>query len=139
MVKLYMNSDESKELLDWIFKAEEHEKFARSILTHKDAPAWGVAFFSQQMAELSLKGLQLFHGKKLIKTHDLIELKNSLADDEPELLTFQNDFKLLNGYYIENRYPGDYPEIAWPEAEQALSAALRIKDFVINKIEKKAA
>jgi hypothetical protein len=39
----------------------------------------------------------------------------------------------LNRYYIETRYPGDYPAFTMDEARAAFDAALRVKDFVLSK------
>ena len=86
------------------------------------------------MAELLLKGLLLFHDIQLKKIHDLLELKTLVLSAEPGIEKLQDDLVMLNRYYIEDRYPGDYPEIVWFEAEQALAAAIRIKEFVLSKI-----
>ena len=70
------------------------------------------------------------------KVQNLVELKKLLITTEPAVDELSEDVYLLNRYYVENRYPGDYPEITWPEAEQALAAAMRIKEFVLEKIQK---
>jgi len=41
---------------------------------------------------------------------------------------------ILTTYYFETRYPGDYPEFSWQDAEQAYDAAKKIKKFVLEKI-----
>lgn len=33
------------------------------------------------------------------------------------------------------RHPGDYPEFSMKDAKEAYEAALRVKDFVLEKIE----
>ena len=119
---------------DWIKKALEHEQYARLILAHHETPAWGAGFFSQQVAELLLKGLLLVHDLKVVKTHDLLELKKILLQYEPGIESHTSDLNILNEYYIENRYPGDYPDVSWQDAEKALAAAERIKEFVLSKI-----
>ena len=119
---------------DWIKKALEHEQYARLILHHRETPAWGAGFFSQQVAELLLKGLLLSHERKIVKTHDLLELKKLLLPYEPGLESHTGDLNILNEYYVENRYPGDYPEVSWLDVEQALAAATRIKEFVVSRI-----
>lgn len=40
----------------------------------------------------------------------------------------------LNRYYIETRYPGDFPEFSLAEAKDAFAAAVAVKDFVMPKI-----
>lgn len=34
---------------------------------------------------------------------------------------------------FETRYPGEFPEISWDEAEEAYKAAEKIKEFVLEK------
>lgn len=42
---------------------------------------------------------------------------------------------LASNYYIETRYPGDYPEFTINECEDALKVAINVKEFVSHKIE----
>ncbi|MEK6645736.1 MAG: HEPN domain-containing protein [Candidatus Firestonebacteria bacterium] len=43
---------------------------------------------------------------------------------------------LLSEFYIESRYPGDWPKFSWDDAKKAYNSALKIKEFVLDKIEK---
>ncbi len=45
-------------------------------------------------------------------------------------------FILLNRYYIETRYPGDYPAFSMEEAAEALAAARRVKGFIVSRVVK---
>jgi hypothetical protein len=56
----------------------------------------------------------------------------------PDVRSIHNDLLLLNRYYIETRYPGDYPAFSMDEAHAAFDAALRVKDFVREKADFKA-
>ncbi len=118
----------------WIIKAKDDELNARSILIHRDGTPSGVCFLSQQLVEKFLKGLLVFHQRRFPKIHDLLELETLLLDFEPTIKTLNQDLDLLSTYYFETRYPGDYPEFSWKEAEEAFAAALRIKEFILNKI-----
>lgn len=122
-----------KLISEWLEKAHDDELNARSILTHRDGTPGAVCFLSQQMAEKFLKSLLVFHQKELPKIHDLIRLENLLIENEPEVKNLHEDLVVLNGYYIETRYPGDYPEFSWNDAEEALAAAEKIKSFVFEK------
>ncbi|MFH1565316.1 MAG: HEPN domain-containing protein [bacterium] len=46
----------------------------------------------------------------------------------------KDDAEYLTGFYIATRYPGDYPEFFWKDAEKAFESACRIKKFVLTKI-----
>ncbi len=86
------------------------------------------------MAEKFLKGILIFYKKEFPKIHDLLELETLLIDQTPEIEELHSSLKLFNRYYIETRYPGDYPEFTKKEAEIAFKAALEIKKFVLEKI-----
>lgn len=45
-----------------------------------------------------------------------------------------NKLDIFSSYYIETRYPGDFPEFSWRDAEEAFEAAKNIKKFVLEKI-----
>lgn len=119
---------------EWFTKAEEDEFGGKAILKARKfaAPA---CFHFQQMAEKYLKGLLVFDKSAFPKVHDLLELETLLLGIEPDITSIHEDLKFLNGYYIETRYPGDYPEFTLSECEDALKAATNVKEFVLRKIE----
>lgn len=122
---------------EWFRKANDDELNGLSILKHRDGAPSGVCFLGQQMAEKYLKGLLIFHNQTFPKIHDLLELEillSGILTDIKEKL--HQDLSLLNRYYIETRYPGDYPEFSWKDAEEALTAAERVKGFVLEKIKR---
>lgn len=115
---------------EWIKKAADDELNAQSILTHRDGAPSGVCFLSQQIAEKYLKALLVFHKKPFLKVHDLLDLETRLLEPEPDVKTLHQELVLLNRYYIETRYPGDYPEFSWQDADDAFRAATNIANFV---------
>lgn len=119
---------------EWLKKASDDELNAQSILKHRDGTPSGVCFLSQQIAEKYLKALLIFHKKNFPKVHDLLELETRLLEIEPGIKKLHQKLSMLNRYYIETRYPGDYPDFFWEDAEKALKAALDIKEFVLMKI-----
>lgn len=131
-----MANDPETNYLNWLGKAEEDELSIQAIL--KGGGAFSTAcFLSQQMTEKYLKGFLVFSGRSFPKIHDLLELETLLLENLPDVVSLHEELKHLNRYYIETRYPGDYPEITSDEAQKALGAAQRIKDFVLQAIEKK--
>lgn len=118
---------------EWLEKAQNDELNANSILTHKDGTPDAVCFLSQQMAEKLLKSLLVFYQIRFPKVHDLTVLVNLLSLKESEITQFNKDLKILNRYYIETRYPGDYPEFSWNDAQEALTVAEKVKSFVLKK------
>lgn len=128
-----MPDDLEKNYENWFKKANEDELSTLSLIRHKDGMPGTVCFLSQQMSEKYLKGLLVFADKYFPKIHDLIELETLLSVVFPGIREFHEDFKLLNRFYIETRYPDDCPEFSWNEAEKAYEAARKIKEFVLRK------
>lgn len=131
-----MLNNREKNYKEWFKKANDDELNAASLLTHRDGVPSGVCFLSQQMTEKYLKGLLVLYDQKFPKVHDLLELETLLLKIAPQIKESHQDLKSLNRYYIETRYPGDYPDFSWPEAEEAFKAAQRIKRFVWEKIKR---
>lgn len=67
-------------------------------------------FFLQQCIEKFLKGWLLSRGWALRKTHELDRLLDAAADFEPSLQPHRGLCERVSGYYIVERYPGEYVE-----------------------------
>lgn len=128
----------SKELQtdEWVKKACDDELNARSILTHKDGTPTCVCFFSHQMAEKYSKAFLVHKKKWFPKIHPLDKLTELCNELDSSFEELKKDAIFLSGFYVPTRYPGDYPEFNWQEAEKAFEAATRIKNFVLSKIKK---
>lgn len=132
-----MKDNPEKNYQQWFTKADEDCLSANAILKDKDGAPSTVCFLSQQMAEKYLKGMLVFYGQEFPKVHDLLELESLLLEKTLEIKEFHEELKLLNRYYIETRYPGDFPEgFYWKDAEEALDSAQKIKEFVLTTIDK---
>lgn len=119
---------------EWVDRAEDDELSIRAIL--KDGAPSTACFLSQQMAEKCLKALLVCHGTPFPKVHDLLVLETLLVDSVPSAHQIHECLNMLNGYYIEARYPGDYPEFTPEEARDAFAAAGKVKEFVLQMIHK---
>ncbi len=119
----------------WLAKAGEDELSAGALVENEVGAPSTVCFLSQQMAEKYLKGLLIFHHEEFLKVHDLLELETLLLAGEPDIQSLHEDCKTLNQYYVGTRYPGDVPEFTFQECSNAFEAALRIKEFVLKKLE----
>jgi HEPN domain-containing protein len=117
---------------EWFRKADEDEKSVKAILQHGSPST--TCFLSQQIAEKYLKGLVVFHNQSFRKIHDLLVLETILLEFAPEVKSLHADLQLLNHYYIETRYPGNFPDFTDSEAADAYEAARRVKDFVLKQI-----
>ncbi len=120
--------------LEWLHKANDDELNVRSILKHRDGTPNGVCVFSQQMAEKYLKGFLVYLGIEFPNTHDIVELATLIRSTHPAIDELKEDGDYLSRLYVKIRYPSDTPDRSWEEAERALAAAERIKEFVLSKI-----
>jgi len=128
--------NEEKIYQEWFNKGNEDELNLTSVLRHRDGTPGNVCFLSQQMAEKYLKGMLIYFGKDFPKVHDLKLIATMLEEIVSDIFELDEKFTILNKYYIITRYPGDFPEFSWTEAENAYEAAGKIKKFVLSKIEK---
>lgn len=130
-----MPSDLEKNYSEWIRKAEDDDLSAKVIIQEGGAPSTA-CFLSQQMAEKYLKGLLVFYSISFPKVHDLLEMTTLLLDKASDIEDLRDDLVSLNRYYIETRYPGDYPQFSLEECQKAYEAAMKVRDFVLEKISK---
>lgn len=131
-----MQSDLDKKHIEWINKADEDELSAGVIIKEGGAPSTA-CFLSQQMTEKYLKGLLVSYNKEFQKVHDLLQLETLILEIIPEIQTLHKELELLNRYYIETRYPGDYSQFSLDECRKAYTAAKKVKAFVLNNLKNK--
>ncbi|OGD66206.1 hypothetical protein A3F08_03125 [Candidatus Berkelbacteria bacterium RIFCSPHIGHO2_12_FULL_36_9] len=119
---------------EWFLKARDDELSAKDILTNKEGAASTVCFLSQQMAEKYLKGYLVFKEERFPKIHDLDRLVKLCQKIDSNFQKIKNNARYLSDFYVATRYPGDYPQFNFEQAEQAFQKALKIKKIVLNKI-----
>ena len=102
---------------EWLKKANEDLEFAISVIEDSTFYAQ-ICFHFHQAADYDLE---------FKKIHDLpVLLKLSLVK-KPELKKLMNDCRLLNGFYIDTRYPVHWPtQYTKEEALKAKKAAEHI-------------
>ena len=119
---------------EWLKKARDDELIAQSILKHRDAPPSGACFASQQMAEKYFKAFLVDKQNRFPRIHILEHLLALCTKIDSSFEGLKKEVTFLDGFYTPVRYPGDYPEFSWKDAEEAFEKALKIKDFVLTKI-----
>ena len=78
----------------------------------------------------SLKGLLVFHGRDISRSHDLVKLLNDISGMAPELLDYSEALETISEYGVGVRYPDFYYEPSLEEASQAYDIAKRVVNFV---------
>ncbi|MBI2120247.1 MAG: HEPN domain-containing protein [Parcubacteria group bacterium] len=131
-------AEEEKNYEKWFKKAQDDSLSIFAILEEKHGSPNTACFLAQQMTEKYLKGFLVSCDIFPPKTHDLLRLASLIIEQDAELgkelEKHKIDLDTLNNYYIETRYPGDFPEFHWGNAEEAFQIAKRIKQFVLDGI-----
>lgn len=132
--RFYMKGNKNEKIFfEWVEKADEDLLSLESLIKHKDGSPSTGCFLAQQAIEKLLKALIIKHGDELEKIHDLVTLSNKVNKFEPKIELFFKEIAVVTHYYIETRYPGDYPEFTWEECQKAFEIAKEVKDFVKSK------
>lgn len=127
------NKSMTNYVADWLKRAEEDVQAAEILLQEKGLPNT-VCFHSHQAVEKYLKAFLAFQEKHIRKIHDLEVLLNLCVEIDASFNDLRKDTFYLSKFYIETRYPGDYPTFSIKEARGAVEAAVKIKDFVLAKM-----
>ena len=96
-----------------------------------------VCFHAHQAVEKLLKGFILSRGKRVPRTHSLLDL-GRLAQELGFPRELRDKIRILDGYYLPTRYPDAIPNLSHlpqrEEAEEALSLAKRVGNWLTTNI-----
>lgn len=119
----------------WVEKAESDLYNATIVVMHSDPPADTICFHCHQTAEKYVKAFLVANKVMFKKVHDLGYLLNLCLAIDPDFEELRDSMEVLNGYYIETRYPLDFPiYYSLKEANEAVDLAHRVKKFVRGKL-----
>jgi HEPN domain-containing protein len=116
----------------WLLKAEEDFNAAKSLTTYGESFLSTVCFHSQQAAEKYLKAFLTYHQVEFPKTHDIGELLDLIAPKDSKLSESLRDVIVLTNYGVDVRYPGDFPNVADNDAQQAIQMAEKVRRLVLE-------
>jgi len=86
----------------------------------------------QQSAEKYLKALLVQRGIDFPKVHEMTQLKNLVAQVEPDVQRFTRELKLLDPYGVDVKYPG--LPVAEEDAKEAIKGMKAIRKFARAKL-----
>jgi HEPN domain-containing protein/predicted nucleotidyltransferase len=130
---LYMR----KATLEWLRDAEQELESASVLYEHKK---YGTAcYHTQQSVKKGLKAVIIEQGRKLERTHDIIELYNAVTGTGFDARLSMEDAVYLNRIY-KGRYPTEegllpHGEPSRADAERALLAAKRLMERLKGSFE----
>lgn len=118
-----------RKVREWAEYAEDDLRLAEQSLSMSNPPYRLIAFHAQQCAEKYLKGLLVWHGLEVPRTHSisvLLELCEPVASRAAAL----RDAELLTDYAVSARYPGIEESVSAEEALEAVALARRVREAV---------
>lgn len=128
-----MTPKDKEHILKWYEKADHDIKNAQLVLLHEPDILDTVCFHCQQAIEKYLKAYLYYKGEMIPKIHDLTKLRKSCEKYDADFSLV--DFKDLNAYAVEIRYPDNFIEPSLEEAKEYLQMAEAIKALVMEKID----
>ena len=117
---------------EWLQRAKSNMARAKAGRVSPDILYEDLCYDAQQAVEKAFKSVCIIHEIVFPKTHDiayLIELLEKGGVEVPENL---QNAKILTGYAVETRYPGDYE----PVDEEDLRKAIEIAKEVLKWVKK---
>jgi HEPN domain-containing protein len=120
---------------EWLDKAENDFEFAQIVFSEEKEYYDQICFHFQQSAEKFLKAYIIANDLGFERTHDLPLLLQRCSQKDPAFLSLRDECAYLTAFYIQTRYPMDWPAPTNREkARQARSAAARVRDIVRSKL-----
>lgn len=127
------NSD-SRRYYDWLERANE-DLAAAQLLLKSDGTFNAAAFHCQQCIEKALKGYIIFTSGEHVDGHNLTWLCRQAIKSDERFSQWLTQSVILNRYYIETRYPADFPlEIDISAVGRACDMALTMYKFICDEV-----
>jgi len=118
---------------EWVKKAEDNYISAITLASRRSRPVPDVICNQcQQCAEKYLKALLVRRRIDFPKTHDLVQLKNLVAQADASVQLVEAPLAILNPYGVDVRYPG--LEATVNDAHDAIKAMKGVRKFARAKL-----
>jgi HEPN domain-containing protein len=121
---------------EWLRRAKSNMARAKAGRVAPDILYEDLCYDAQQAVEKAFKSVCIIHEIIFPKTHDiayLIELLEKGGLEVPENL---QNAKILTGYAVETRYPGDYEPVDEEDLRKAIEIAKEVLKWVKKEIDK---
>ncbi len=119
----------------WLTQAQTDLGWTRYL--HEGGAYYLVCFLAQQVAEKALKALLYAQGEVLVIGHSVRQLCGRAAVYAPVFGQHQDEWAILDSYYIPTRYPNGIPDDipARVYNEPASVSALLLAETVVAEVE----
>lgn len=120
------------------FKNAHGDLLAAKLLVSADEELFsGIVFHFQQCAEKAIKGFLTFHNVRVLKTHNIEKLLESVASIDQALAAAFDEVTILTKYAVEYRYPDvefQLPPLNIEVVKSALSLAEKVYGGLVAKV-----
>jgi HEPN domain-containing protein len=114
----------------WLAKADADLDTAKFLFCPGKSFFPAICFHCQQAAEKYFEAFLTWQQIEFPKTHDLQLLLGLIASIDSSLALSLTEVVALNPYGVDIRYPGDAPEIAREDADEAMRLADKVKEAI---------
>ncbi|MCY3723077.1 MAG: HEPN domain-containing protein [Candidatus Poribacteria bacterium] len=118
----------------WLRYAEEDLTTAETLLRQPHVPPRQACWFAQQAAEKALKAALIFLQIDFRRTHDLNVLRDLLPENWKPLKTALPNFRDLNRWAVQARYPETAQEATETDASTAVEHARAVWTSVSTEL-----
>ncbi len=121
---------------EWLQRAKSNMARAKAGRVSPEILYEDLCYDAQQAVEKAFKSVCIIHEIVFPKTHDiayLIELLEKGGVEVPENL---QNAKILTGYAVETRYPGDYEPVDEEDLRKAIEIAKKVLKWVKKEMDK---
>ena len=117
----------------WFAKARQDLKTAKHLRPLEPDFYSGIVFHCQQSSEKAIKGFLTHHNIRVLKTHDMDKLLESLGKVNPALTEKYSELRHFTKYAVEYRYP-DVDLKLKPLTTEIVEASLKLAEAVLNEL-----
>jgi HEPN domain-containing protein len=121
---------------NWLQRAKSNMARAKAGRVLPDILYEDLCYDAQQVVEKALKSVCIIHEIVFPKTHDIAYLIELLEKGNVEVPGELQNAKILTGYAVETRYPGDYEPVNEDDYLNAMQLAEKVLKWVEKKMEK---
>ncbi len=122
----------------WLRRAKSNMARAKAGRVSLEILYEDLCFDSQQAVEKALKSVCILHEIIFPKTHDIAYLIELLEKGGVAIPEAVQQAKLLTGYAVESRYPGDYEPVDETEYIKSVEIAENVLKWAEMKINEKS-
>jgi len=121
----------------WLYKAGSNMKNAEIIMSADDEspPLDTICFHCQQASEKYLKAYLIFQCIPFQYSHNLADIVDACMQVDRDFVSIQRKAEILTPYAVEIRYPDDFYMPTRQEAEESLTIATEIREFILARID----